>query len=281
MTQEKTITTLFDETGTRLITPIIEKSILHSIDAFQNVQNFGCGDEKKLQIILEYFSCVPLPTYHEFSTLISAAIEELKENETVSGILQGPYYPICIPQMKNEYGVTFITLLNILSHAYAVQFNDREFHYERDSSYYADHIQIAPGSRHDELYAMAQKNWVCGLYFPFVLRFSDAIHVKQMEELPKGFYLGGGIDSIMLYIMHSEQLTAKPHALIHTLSGIRFHNDGCFSELIKGDHILHFCVDADTSELRLGLSTKQLEIEPHVTAGLLYVPHVLHKLHCV
>lgn len=138
----------------------------------------------------------------EFVAMIDALIASLQANKQYSNLLNGPFWPMCLPGMEmGDYGTDFeVIYLKAVEAAYKDAFPTRSFKNWRAGDL-ANKVTIVNGTRHNDVIAEMRSGPVSGLYFPTALQgFGIEADRQMIESLPKGFSLSGPIDCALAIV---------------------------------------------------------------------------------
>jgi len=162
-------------------------------------------------------ACEALPDAHdwippdEFYERIVALVAKIKEDVTISRVLKGAWYPVCIPGglgiTAENYGEKIDTVLvPAVKTMYERAYPGRTFNNNLHGQL-AGEVGIWRGSRHEQLIEEASKGPVVGIYFPTALQgYSINADREQMASLPEMFLLAGALDSLAAQMMYAKEL---------------------------------------------------------------------------
>lgn len=142
----------------------------------------------------------------EFKDRGNALIGSLQNNKEIKNILNGPYLPVVLPKIDaREYTDIFETYLYYLAKECSV--NCSSIFSSSEQISFKKKIAVSYGSGHGELVKKLREKSRIGLcFFPFP-GYSVSEQRESMNVLePLGFTLGGGIDTIFLFLMYRDVL---------------------------------------------------------------------------
>lgn len=187
---------LFDKNGRR-IPRDLKSSVCDPDTSFQLVQPEINYDERLARLIRFFPEGIKFVSAGEFQDRSEALLEQLRQDELLSNLLNGAYFPICLPHFKMaDYGKNLEEVfLKACRDSYVDYFiaPSRKFYNHREGEL-KDKVYIIEGSRHDHLIARMADEPVVGIQFFPLQGFSINADRKQMTSLPESLILSGAMD---------------------------------------------------------------------------------------
>lgn len=168
---------------------------------------------------------------------------ELRADERLAPILNGSYFPICLPRCEiGDYGsLVDEVFLPGVKRAYEATFPKRCF---KDSmtGKLPGQLTIASESGQEVLIKKMARGPVVGILFPVALQgYSVAAAREQMATLPNGFVLSGVLDTCVAMVSYPDFLARDDHTPTLVCPGTTWQ--GAFSLCFyPGATSLSFCV---------------------------------------
>lgn len=131
----------------------------------------------------------------------------IRENSLTANLANGVYLPVVCPKLStDDLGRELENYLTAVGTSYQEAFSGRRTFHNHRKGTLDGRVEIAPGSRHEELVMRMKDGPVMGLYFPNSLRgFSIKASREQMAGLPEGFILSG-LDAVIAMILYPDVL---------------------------------------------------------------------------
>ena len=204
--------TLFDKHGRRIPPKGLNANVCDADYDYHVVQPTQIDYAERLRLAHEALGSdveeTWWPSAEEFQQKTEEVLEDLREDEQCSQILQGPHFPICIPQMAVEdYGQMLDEmLLPAAERAYKRAYPDRKFYNHRKGELQGE-LEIWSGSKHEQVLSAVREGPVLGVYFPQALQgYSINADREQMAGLPEKMSLSGGLDTLFAWLMYASEL---------------------------------------------------------------------------
>jgi len=170
---------------------------------------------------------VPFISAADFEGRAKQLLNKLRENELTANLRFSVHLPIIIPpivtppEQVGDYGEMLEEFLLAAEKSCRNEFPERGFN-NMCKGNLAGQVTIVPGSRHEQLIAGLASGAVVGIYFPNSLqKFSVDAQREQMETLPEGFLLSGGIDTAMGWVMYPDILARDSNTLFGDCSALQ------------------------------------------------------------
>ncbi len=162
----------------------------------------------------------------DFKNRAEAILEKLRNDSDYSNITQGVAVPFILPKaVYDDIGATLENdYLPAVDKSFHEKFPDYSFTNHSPESLEGK-LNVADGSRHENLLAAMKQDVVVGYYFPALLEYSVPAAIEQIKLLPEQFLLAGGFDTAAAFI-------GSPDLLLRTdgyppllwLSGLEMEN---------------------------------------------------------
>jgi len=171
---------------------------------------------------LAFGESVGLIATDDFERRIAELVGKINADATIKNVLNGSWYPICIPGglgiTPENYGEKLDNVIvPAAKSAYERAFSERTFR-NNLSGQLAGEVRIFKGSRHEKLLEAASKEPVVGIYFPTALQgYSINADREQMASLPEMFWLTGGLDALVAQIMYPNELLRDSKTLYYEM----------------------------------------------------------------
>lgn len=168
-------------------------------------------DERLARLMRFFPEGIKFVSTEEFQDRSEALLEWLIHDKLLFNLLNGAYFPICLPHFKvADYGKSLEEVfLKACGNSYENQFPGPKFY-----NYWKgelDKVYIIKGSRHDYLIARMADEPVVGIQFFPLQGFSLDADREQMALLPESLILSGAIDI-------ATAITAFPDVLARGLA---------------------------------------------------------------
>lgn len=166
-------------------------------------------------------------TVEEFRERSERLIARLKDDEQLSGTMNGVYLPVILPRLPEEfdYGEKLEELLGVVEKSYCTEFPSRKFYNHREGKL-AGEVKIVHPS-HEMLIETLKAEPRVGLYFPNPLQgFSVDAAREQMNDLPMDLLLSGGLDMAAAMAMYSDVLARDINTPSLDMAALSWHSSG-------------------------------------------------------
>jgi hypothetical protein len=177
----------------------------------------------------------------EITNDLGARLNAIKENllvdPRIANLLNGPYFPIILPQIpKGDYGTMLESLLlPVVDKAYTEAFPDRKFVNRRGGAL-AGQVKIVD-ERHAQLIADLENGPIVGIFFPSPLQGFLVKAQRQMANLtPENLSLAGPIEYAVSLALYPKQLARGTNTPYMDCSAVQW----CVSS-----YSLYFIADDD------------------------------------
>jgi hypothetical protein len=189
----------------------------------------------------------PLAIVTEFEETTKTLLSIIRSDDRIAPILNGAYYPVCLPQCDAaDYGTVLDELfLPALKRSYEATFGERRFQNEFGGMLCGE-LAPVPNCRQEILIETMASGPVVGILFPAALQgFSVNAARQQLTTLPESFVLSGVLDTCVAYIEYPDFLARDDNVPTLVCAGTKWQDrlSLCFHPTEKS---LSLCV-ADES----------------------------------
>lgn len=193
-----TFRALFDKNGRRIPPKDLRSSVCGPDTSFRLGQCEISYNERLERLVRFFPQGIKFVPVEEFQDRSEALLEQLRQDELLSNLLNGEYFPICLPHFKiADYGKDLEEVfLKAVENSYADYHTaprlSRKFYNLQEGE--RNKVYIVEGSRHDHLIARMADKPVVGIQFFPLEGFSINADREQMDSLPESLILSGAID---------------------------------------------------------------------------------------
>jgi hypothetical protein len=236
---------LFDKSGRRIKLQNVHSAVCDPDKTFCVTQPTFFDYKDRFSRGFKHTGLDPGMSWEDFSRIADELIMQLKADNQLQELLNGPFLPIIIPKSKlTDIGAMTEELVKVARKSYKKNFSKllsrRPFTNYRKNTL-KEHVTVIKESRYSELLERIKEKSIVAIYFPTVLQgYSVDAQREQMSSLPEVLILSGSLDISMAFAMYPDILGRDGDTPVYDCSAVNWRSSEYSLRFYIRDGIAYF-----------------------------------------